>query len=86
MDDERIGRRWQKQRSKAQSCPDCDSPRLWLNHSMTNRFNPYWVECGDCHWCGKSRPTIRLAIRIWNKDGRKHYTEILKRAYGGCAE
>lgn len=81
--DERYGRRWQKMRSKAQPCPNCNSPRIWLNQSLTYRYKKFWLECGECHWCGKSRPTIRWAVHMWNKDGRKRYYEMLRRAYGG---
>lgn len=66
--DDRVGRRWKKLKSKVNPCPFCHSCRQWLARSLMNRIKRYHVECDVCYWCGKSMPTIRMAIRAWNRD------------------
>lgn len=64
---ERIGKRWAKLISKRKPCPDCGSYRTGLNHCLMHKFKKYFLECEDCHWCGKTMPTIRMAIWSWNR-------------------
>jgi len=80
---ERIEKKWVRLKSKANNCPDCNSCRTGLNDSFLHRWNRFYLECENCHWCGRSMPTIRLAVWIWNKDGGKRYLKMLKRVYGG---
>ena len=68
MDDSRVGRRWKKLRSKVHPCPFCHSRRQLLSRSLMNRIKRYHVECDVCNWCGKSTSTIRMAIRMWNRE------------------
>lgn len=79
----RVSRKWNRLGPKADACPECNEHELGLNDSLTHRWKRFFVECEHCHWCGKSRPTIRWAIRAWNKEGDKKYAEMLKRVYGG---
>ena len=80
---EKIGRKWAKLKPKANNCPDCNSCRTGLNDRLLHRGKRFYLECENCHWCGRSMPTIRLAVWIWNKDGGKRYYKMLKRVYGG---
>lgn len=68
MNDSRVGRRWKKLKSKVRPCPFCHYRRQWLARSLMNRIKRYHIECDVCNWCGKSMPTIRMAIREWNRD------------------
>ena len=80
---ERVGKKWAKAKPKANRCPDCNCKRVGLNDSILHRWMRFYLECENCHWCGRSMPTIRLAVWIWNKDGGKRYCKMLKRVYGG---
>lgn len=53
-------------------CPNCLSGNL-KKVRCCSRILPWWhyIECFDCHWCGKTRLFLRRAIKIWNKDARK---------------
>lgn len=66
--DDRVGRVWKKLKNRVQPCPCCHSRRQRLSRSLTNRIKRYWIKCDICHWCVKSSPTIRMAIRAWNND------------------
>ena len=75
---ERVGRKWDSLKSKRKNCPNCWSYRIGLNDSFirTNKLKRFWLECDDCHWCGKSYPTIRLAIWGWNLQKRNKNAPI----------
>lgn len=80
---DRIHRKYVKLRPTMMNCT-CGG-LVGMNEIMgrTFKFKRFYIECEDCHWCSKSMPTIRMAIRAWNKDMAKQNREILKRAYGG---
>ncbi len=65
---DRVERLWKERRKKVDVCPDCGSGRIGLNESHAYRWHKYCVECADCYYCGESRPTMRWAIRAWNRD------------------
>ena len=65
---DRVGQKWKKLRGKVHPCPNCNSCRQWLSRSLMNRIKRYHIECDVCYWCGKSMPTIRMAIRMWNRE------------------
>ena len=67
--------RWMKLKHKCEPCPDCKSNNIRLGRHMFcirswSKYGRYWIECGDCYWCGKDAFTIRGAIRKWNKYDR----------------
>lgn len=68
MTPEKIEGKWQKLKGRLDECPDCQSHRIGLNHSLTRRWKPYFLECENCHYCGKDCFTIRGAIWSWNND------------------
>jgi len=63
---ERIGKVWRRIKKKVSCCPDCFETRPLLCANHYNIFRKYNIECGNCGWCGKAMPTIRLAIDSWN--------------------
>lgn len=63
----RVAKRWKKLKPMVKCCPDCFETRVGLNDSIMHRRKRFYLECENCHWCGKSMPTIRLAVRSWNK-------------------
>lgn len=65
---ERVGRKWKKLKPKAKHCPNCRCHSIGLNDFYFRKFKRFFLECENCHWCGKSYPTIRMAIRSWNKE------------------
>ena len=79
----KVGKKWAKLKPKANNCPDCGSCGTGLNDRLLHKWKRFYLECENCHWCGRSMPTIRLAVWIWNMDGWKRYTKMLKRIYGG---
>jgi hypothetical protein len=69
--------RVQKRLNKLQHCIcrcTCGGGLVGLNESLTpaNFRKRFFMECLECHWCGKSRATIRGAIRAWNREMRDH--------------
>ena len=80
---ERIHRKYVKLRPTIKEC-NCGG-LVGMNEIMGRRlkFKRFYIECEDCHWCSRSMPTIRTAIRAWKKDMAKQIREALKRAYGG---
>ena len=65
--DDRVQRKWDRLKHKRNACVNCGRINVHLNRSMTRRFNRYWLECFECHWCAPRANTIRGAIRKWNK-------------------
>lgn len=63
----RVSCKWQRLKFHVKYCPNCYSPNIGLNESHTYKWRRFWLECDDCYTCGKSRPTIRMAIRSWNR-------------------
>lgn len=63
----RIEKKWNKIKSKAKPCPDCGCKDVGLNDCFMRRFKRFFLECEECHWCGKTYPTIRMAVRSWNR-------------------
>ena len=74
---DRIEQKWQRLKLKARPCPNCGNKAVGLNDSFMHRFNRFWLECESCHWCGRSKPTIKMAIKAWNVD----YMKMLRDAY-----
>ena len=52
--------------SQLKPCPNCGSEKIWRVHSTTSKFT-WWIECAECHWCGKTRPFEWMAIKVWNR-------------------
>ena len=69
---ERIHKKYVKLRPSIMSCT-CGG-LVGMNEIMGRRFKfkRFYIECEDCHWCSSSMPTIRLAIKAWNKDMKNH--------------
>lgn len=63
----RVSRKWQRLKFHVKYCPNCYSPNIGLNESHTYKWRRFWLECDDCYTASKSRPTIRMAIRSWNR-------------------
>ena len=76
---ERVRRKWREKNVKAKPCPNCGCGKLGLNDSILHRWKRFYLECENCHWCGKSRPTIGTAIRAWNRDNVEKYMYKRKR-------
>ena len=51
-------------------CPNCEYNRPWIVrvHPLRWIFTKYYIECGRCHYCGKTKMGKRRAIRAWNKE------------------
>jgi hypothetical protein len=63
----RIEKKWRKLKDRVHCCEQCGEIRIGLNHSWARYYQKFFLECEYCHRCGKSKPTIRAAIREWNK-------------------
>lgn len=50
---------------KIMPCPKCKSKQVGVWHSLFTR--KYFVECENCHLCGKSKLFKRRAIKSWNR-------------------
>ena len=62
--------KWLELKRTCLRCPNCHNERVGLNEVLSTFFHRFFVECEECHWCGKSRPTIKWAIKVWNKEKR----------------
>ena len=64
---EKTQRKWDKLKHRAKCCPDCFCENVGLNESHLSKWKRFYLECENCHWCGDSYPTIKMAIRNWNR-------------------
>lgn len=57
--------------TKIKPCPDCGCTTTRRVHILS-RWLPFWwfIECDDCHWCGKTKLFLWRAIKSWNKDAK----------------
>ena len=56
---------------KIKSCPNCGSNHIWKVHIASSKLPWWWfMECSECHWCGKTKLFLFRAIRSWNKESR----------------
>lgn len=55
---------------KIKSCPNCGTTNRILKAHICSRRLPFWyyIECDNCHWCGKTKLFLRRAIKSWNKE------------------
>lgn len=53
---------------KINSCCRCGSNaiKLW----KTSDHHKVFAECEICHFCGKSKRSVRSAVRAWNREKR----------------
>ena len=61
------GHEWLKKQPYVKSCPSCGSTWLFMVRCLLRRHRKYYIECEDCHYCGKMAFTIKGALRKWNK-------------------
>lgn len=57
-------------RKEVAPCPACGNKRIWYVRSLTRRFKKYYMECSNCHYCGKAGMTERSAAQMeqWNNE------------------
>lgn len=50
-------------------CPGCKALYPWLVRVHPTRclFTRYYVECWNCHYCGKTKIGKKRAVKAWNK-------------------
>lgn len=59
---------------KLKSCPNCRSRNLKFLHCLSSRLPWWWyIECFDCHWCGKTKLGLNRAIKSWNRESEKKW-------------
>ena len=59
--------------NKLKSCPNCKSTNIKKVHSLSRQLPFwYWIECFDCHWCGKTKLFLHRAITSWNKESENN--------------
>ena len=54
-------------------CPNCHSKKLWRVRIFPLRwiFTKYYIECSECHWCGKTKIGLKRARKAWNKEAEQ---------------
>lgn len=64
---------WGRLKVTVKVCPNpkCHSRQTHICVIPKRTFKRYWLECWNCHWCGRRANTIRGAIRQWNRDDGK---------------
>ena len=59
-------------KSEVNRCPNCRSRDIRYVHCLSHRLPWWWyVECWNCHCCGKTKLGLNRAIKSWNKDSEK---------------
>ena len=66
-----------KTKYKRKPCPNCGCEINRRAHILSNML-PFWwyIECDNCHWCGKTKLFLWRAVRAWNKQRRVSENEI----------
>ena len=60
-----------KVKNKTRACPACGSAGIWYTHIQSRRLPWWWyLECKDCHWCGKTKLFLSRAVSSWNREKR----------------
>lgn len=50
-------------------CPNCRSTTVKVVRIVSARLPCwYYIECFNCHWCGKTKLGLKRAIKSWNKE------------------
>ena len=52
-----------------EKCPHCGAIAIRYNKIICGGHG-YWIECMDCHWCGKTKLFLRSAWKAWNKESK----------------
>lgn len=54
---------------RAKQCPCCGYPvpLIIRVHPLRGAFTKYFVECGNCHCCGKTKVGKKRAVKAWNR-------------------
>ena len=59
-----------KFQTKIKFCPKCNYV-AFANKIVSSKIPfLYYVECSNCHWCGKTKLFLRRAIKSWNKGSK----------------
>ena len=69
----KVDKEKEERRMILKPCPHCGcSNRLIAIHILSARL-PWWyyIECDNCHWCGKTKLFLWRAERAWNKEKKK---------------
>ncbi len=55
--------------TELKECPGCEAekPMMVRIHPLRGIFSKYYVECWNCHYCGKTKVGKRRAKRSWNR-------------------
>lgn len=57
---------------KLNKCPNCHSSNLIRVHISSARLPWWWyIECNECHWCGKTKLGLKRARRSWDKETKR---------------
>ena len=53
-------------------CPNCNHTNTMRKVHILSARLPFWwyIECCNCHWCGKTKLFLFRAIKSWNKEPR----------------
>ncbi len=60
--------------AKLKPCPSCGSDNVEIGRvcgRYGGRGHWFYVECGDCFWCGKTKLFCFRAVRAWNKESKE---------------
>lgn len=62
--------------SSLKPCPGCGINNRQLKAHISSRRLPFWwfIECDNCHWCGKTKLFLYRAIKAWNEGAKKAAT------------
>ena len=51
---------------------------IGMNEVRNQIWKKFFVECDQCHYCNISKPTMRMAIRAWNREMNALEKEIAR--------
>ena len=58
--------------AKIKPCPNCNHTNTMRKVHISSARLPFWwyIECWNCHWCGKTKLFLFRATKSWNKEPR----------------
>lgn len=61
------GFKWLRSQKDVKSCPSCGGSWLCINRCFRRWRSRYFINCENCHYCGKTAFSLKGALKKWNR-------------------